>query len=167
MATLAAILDRLAPRDVDAISSRGPNRQPDSHRIRAFANEDVFFFTKQIDNSRIVRQHDPAAGRVCWGMIGASMAGAVAIVAVMLPALYSAFAGYKLEELRVERARLTHDHVLLDLQEAKFLNPRHLQELADKQSFVDPDPRKIVYLDYKQDGAVAKRLTPPPKDVSR
>jgi hypothetical protein len=100
-------------------------------------------------------------------MIGASMAGAVAIVAVMLPALYGAFAGYKLEELREERTRLTHEHVLLELQEAKFLNPQHLQELADKQNFVDPDPRKIVYLDSKHDGTEAKRLTPPSKDVAR
>jgi hypothetical protein len=167
MATLAAILDRLALREADGLSSHVQTREPDSDRIRAFANEDVFFFTKRIDNSRIVRQQDPSAGRVCWGMIGASMAGAVAIVAVMLPALYSAFAGYKLEELREERARLTHDHVLLELQEAKFLNPRHLQELADKQSFVDPDPRKIVYLDSKPDGVEAKRFTLPSKDVSR
>jgi hypothetical protein len=167
MATLAAILDRLSARDVDAFSSHAQTREPDSHRIRAFANEDVFFFTKRIDNSQIVRQQDPAAGRVCWGMIGASMAGAVAIVAVMLPALYGAFAGYKLEELREERTRLTHEHVLLELQEAKFLNPQHLQELADKQNFVDPDPRKIVYLDSKHDGTEAKRLTPPSKDVAR
>ena len=167
MATLAAILDRLAAREVDALSSHVQNREPDSNRIRAFANEDVFFFTKRIDNSRIVRQQDPAAGRACWGTIGASLAGAVALVAVMLPALYSAFAGYKLEELRAEKTTLMHERVLLDLQEAKFLNPQHLQELANKQSFVDPDPRKIVYLEGKQDGTVAKSLTPASKDVSR
>jgi hypothetical protein len=167
MATIASILNRLGAREVDAFSSHTQGREPNCPRIRAFANEDVFFFTKRIDNSQIVRQHDPAAGRVAWGMIGASMAGAVAIVAVMLPALYGAFAGYKLEELREERAHLTHERVLLELQEAKFLNPRHLQELADKQSFVDPDPSKIVYLDGKSDAVEAQRLTPASKDVSR
>jgi hypothetical protein len=167
MATIAAILNRLTAREVDALSSPALNREPDSPRIRAFANEDVFFFTKRIDNSQIVRQQDPAAGRVCWGMIGASMAGAVAIVAVMLPALYGSFAGYELEKLRQERADLNHERVLLELQEARFLNPRHLQELADKQSFVDPDPRKIVYLDGKADGVEAKRMTAPLKDVAR
>ncbi len=167
MATIAAILNRLAAREVDELSSRVHNREPESNRVRAFANEDGFCFTKHIDNSRIVRQMDPAAGRACWGMIGASMAGAVAIVAVMLPALYSAFAGYKLEELRAEKANLMHERVLLDLQEAKFLNPQHLQELANKQSFVTPYPRKIVYLDNRQDAAVAKRMTASSRDVSR
>jgi hypothetical protein len=167
MATIAAILNRLAAREVDALASQTHTQESESNRVRAFANEDVFFFTKHIDNSRVVRQQDPAAGRACWGMIGASMAGAVAIVAVMLPALYGAFAGSKIEELRTERTHLMQDRVLLELQEAKFLNPQHLQDLAEKQSFVDPDPRRIVYLDSKQDGAVAKSLTMPSKDVSR
>ncbi len=168
MATLAAILDRLAvARGLDEVSPRVRTRDEDPSRIRAFANEDVFFFTKRIDNSRVVRQEDPRVGRVCWSMIGLSMTGAVALVAVMLPSLYGAFAGYKIEALREERAHLMQERVMLDLQEAKFLSPQHLQELANKQNFVDPDPQNVIYLDAKQNGAMASRIAPPSKDLTR
>jgi hypothetical protein len=85
----------------------------------------------------------------------------------MLPLMYNAFAGYKIEQLRQEKARLVNERVMLDLQEAKFLNPAHLQELAKKQRFVDPDPQTVIYLDGKQDGAVAKSMVMPSKDVAR
>lgn len=86
------------------------------------------------------------------------MIGAVALVALMLPALSGFFAGSKVVALRSEQTRLINERTALDLQEAKILSPQHLQELADKQSFVDPDPQRIVYLESKPDGAVAKRL---------
>lgn len=131
----------------------------DPYRIRPVANEDVFFFSKTIDNSRVIRQADPREGRDCAFMIGTSLTGSVALVALMLPALYGSFAGYKVEALRQERARLTNERAALDLAEARILNPQRLQELAQKQSFIDPNPQKIVYLDAAHDGAVAKRIT--------
>jgi hypothetical protein len=168
MATLAAILDRLAvAREVEAISPQVRTRNENPCSIRAFANEDVFFFTKRIDNSQIVREADPRAGRICWGLIGGSLVGAIALVAIMLPTLYGAFAGYRIEALREETSRLTNERVMLDLEEAKFLNPQHLQELAKKQDFLDPDPAKIIYLNDKPDGAVAERVTPPSKDLAQ
>lgn len=153
MATIAAILDRLVVKGVDRV---GPRHQEDFHQIRPFASEDIFFFAKPIDNSRIIRQADPEAGRAQFWMIGGSLMGAIALVALMLPALYSAVAGYKIEALRQERSRLTNERTSLELAEEKILTPRHLEELAKKQSFVDPDPMRVVYLEG-HDRFVAKR----------
>jgi hypothetical protein len=161
MATLAGIFDRMAlTRGMEQANSPMRPTGDDPYRIRPIANEDIFFFSKTIDNSRVVRQADPREGRDCAFMIGASLAGAVALVALMLPTLYGSFAGYKVETLRQERARLVNERSALDLAEARILNPQRLQELAKEQSFIDPNPQKIVYLDPSHDGTVAKRITP-------
>lgn len=161
MATIAAILDRLSARGLDQAAPRVGNREADPFGIRPIPNEDIFFFTKRIDNSMVVRQSDPRSGRACAWMIGASMSGAVALIALMLPALYGSFAGYKIEALRQEKSRLINERTELELAEAKVLNPTHLQELAKKQSFVDPEPTRIVYLNGSSDGTtVAKGAAP-------
>ena len=40
--------------------------------LRALPQEDVFFFCKKIDNSRLVREPDPKARGTCWNAIGAA-----------------------------------------------------------------------------------------------
>ena len=89
------------------------------------------------------------------------MTGAIALIALMLPALYGAFSGYKIEALREERTRLVNERTSLELAEARILSPQHLQELAHKQSFIDPDPQRIVYLDARPDTTVARRGAAP------
>ena len=82
----------------------------------------------------------------------------------MLPALYSAFAGYKIEALRQEKHRLTVGKRQPGAgRKPRSLSPQHLEELAAKQSFVDPDPQKIVYLEGKhgEHGGQAHGAAPP------
>ena len=49
--------------------------------VRSFANEDIYFHIKRIDNSRLVRQADPKTGGVCWKLIGSVAAAAVLLMA--------------------------------------------------------------------------------------
>ena len=160
MATFEAILGRLAiTRGVEHASPQArTHSEEDAFLIRAIANEDVFLFAKTIDNSQIVRQSAPMEGRACWRMIGGSIAGAVIVIGVLLPTLYGTFAGYKLEALRQERARLTKERTALDLREARLMSPAHLKQLADDQHFSDPEPNQIVYFDARPDNAVAKNI---------
>ena len=53
--------------------------------VRPFANEDIFFYVKRIDNSRVVRAADPEARQACWKMIGSVVAAAVLLIVVLLP----------------------------------------------------------------------------------
>lgn len=156
MATFEAILDRLAlTRGAEHVAPQARTYEEEAFQIRAIANEDVFLFAKTIDNSQIVRQPAPLEGRACWRMIGGSLFGAVILIGILLPTLYGAFAGYKLEGLRQERTRLGNERAALDLREARLMSPQHLKKLADDQHFNDPAPNQIVYFDARPDGAVA------------
>jgi hypothetical protein len=159
MATLATILDRfLTAKGLDQASPR-PRvlEEEDPFVVPAFPNEDVYFYIKAIDNSRVRREADPAARRACWKMIGSSLTIAAMVIALFLPGLYSLVAGYRLEALRQEQQRLTLDRASLEYQESKLLDPARLEELAKVQQFVDPAPTKIVYLDGKSDEVVAQK----------
>lgn len=148
----------MMPRTADATASRAGHREREAFKLRPIASEDVFFFTKRVDNSRLVRQADPHAGRAQGWMIAGSMLGALALVAVMLPALSTAVAGYKIESLRQEKGRLLNERAALDLAEARYVSTQHLQELARKQNFIDPDPQNVVYLEARQENTIAKSI---------
>jgi hypothetical protein len=158
MATLANMLDRFTtPRDAGDARSRvlaNENR----FEVPAFPNEDVYLYVKHIDNSRVLREADPAARQVCWRLIGSSFAFAVIVIALLLPTLNRLMAGYKMEALRQERLRLELDRASLELQETKLLSPARLEELARTQRFVDPAPEAVVYLESnKSDQILAKK----------
>ena len=158
MATLATMLDRFTtPRDSGASRPRVLSNE-DSFEVPAFPNEDVYLYVKHIDNSRVLREADPAARQICWRLIGSSFAFAVVVIALLLPTLNRLMAGYKMEALRQERQHLELDRASLELEETKLLSPSRLEELARMQRFVDPAPEAVVYLDgNKSDQILAKK----------
>jgi cell division protein FtsL len=157
MASLATIFDRFfAARELAAAPrDRGYETYP--NQVRAFPNEDVYFFIKKIDNTRVVRALDPAAPGICWRLIGSSVAAAVLLIGILLPSLYGLVAGYRLESLRQEKQRLDVEASALQLEETKLLSPARLEELARRQQFVDPAPEKVIYLEGKPEGTLARR----------
>ena len=156
MATLATALDKLFE---NQNSRAGARRAEASEPVRAFANEDIFFHVKRIDNSRVVRAADPQARQACWKMIGSVFAAAVLLVAVLLPGAYSLLAGFQIQALHQEAHKLANEQASLELQEAQLLSPARMQELARTQQFVDPPPQKVVYLDGQGDAQVAQNAT--------
>ena len=161
MATLATIFDRfLAAKNLEQPAPRARAwEEADPFEVPAFPNEDVFFYVKRIDNSRVQRETDPAARRVCWRMIGSTCAIATLLMGFFLPTLYGLVAGYRLEQLRQERARLDLDRAGLELEESKLMSPARLEELARMQRFIDPAPQKVVYLDGKGTDMQAELVT--------
>src|ERR1700692_508470 len=130
-------------------------RQNVARPVRAFANEDIYFFVKRIDNSRLVRQVDPRAGGVCWKTIGSIGAAALLLIGVLLPSAYGLLAGYQIQSLKSEAQRLASEQASLELQEAKLVSPARMEELARQQQFIDPEPEKVVYLDSKDGSSLA------------
>jgi len=126
----------------------------DPYVVPQFPNEDVFFYMKHINNAHVLRETDPAARRACWKLIGSTFALAIVVIGLLFPTLYGLVAGYKMEALRQERARLELDRASLELQESKLLNPARLEELAKIQQFVDPAPKSVVYLESKRDSVL-------------
>jgi hypothetical protein len=158
MATLATVYGRLFTRGMErAVASVPGNslRRNAIAPVRTFPNEDIYFFVKRIDNSRVVRQADPQAGGVCWKMIGSVGAAALLLIGVLLPSAYGLLAGYQIQSLREEAKRLAAQEASLELQEAKLVSPERMEQLARMQQFIDPEPQKVVYLDSTAGDSVA------------
>jgi cell division protein FtsL len=150
MATLANFYNRVLDRSVDGRAEPPKPRTRDaSTRVRAFANEDIYFYIKRIDNSDVVREADPQARGACWKLIGSVVAAAVLLIGVLLPSAYSLLAGYKIQALQQEQQRLATEQASLELQEATLVSPARMEELAREQQFIDPPSQKVVYLDTK------------------
>jgi hypothetical protein len=149
MATFATVLNRFFSPAGDEAGAR-PRRVEASSRVPAFANDDIYFFVKRIDNSGVVREADPAARGACWKLIGSVVAAAVLLVCVLLPSAYGLLAGYQIQSLRREGQRLATEQASLELAEAKLLSPARMEELAKLQHFIDPAPQKVVYLEDAQ-----------------
>ena len=164
MATLATVYNRYFTRDSepegDATSER-PYRGAKASAlagtcaVRTFANEDVYFHVKRIDNSRVFREADPKARGNCWKLIGSAGAAVVLLIGVLLPSAYGLLAGYQIQSLRQEATRLATEQASLELQEARLLSPARMEELARIQQFVDPEPQKVVYLESNKGGSLA------------
>jgi ABC-type proline/glycine betaine transport system permease subunit len=127
----------------------------DQYELRLFPMEDVFFYCKKIDNSRLVREADPKAHGACWSAIGAAAAIVALLTGALVPSVANTLAGYKLEALRAEERKLIDERRALDLEEARLLSPDRLEKLAQKHNLVTPANGQVYHLDGKSDGAVA------------
>lgn len=132
-----------------------PERNP--FELRALPQEDVFFYCKKIDNTRLVKEHDPQAHGACWSAIGGAAVILALLGGVLAPSVASTLAGYKLEALRAEERRLMDERRTLELQEAELQSPDRLERLAQKQHLVTPSNGQIVHLDVRSDGAFAMK----------
>jgi hypothetical protein len=157
MATLPAFL-RKTEVPVEAAPGRKlapvrPERDP--YRLRALPHEDVFFYSKKIDNSRLVREPDPRARGACWSAIGAASVLLALLTSVLAPSVASSLAGDKLEALRAEERRLQSERRVLALKEAELLSPDRLEAIAKQQNLVTPAAGQVTHLEGKSDRAVA------------
>src|SRR5579863_3480299 len=141
-----------------APARRAAARPADRFRLRALPNEDVYFFCKRIDNSRIVKQKDPRAARECWSAIGAFAVLAVLLAGALAPSVGGTFAGYQLQALKQERQRLIDERSTLEVDEAVLLSPERLEKLARAQKLLEPAPGQVVHLDPHADGSLALNL---------
>lgn len=145
MATLANIFGRFGGQAETPLPAAGPALDG-STRVRPFANEDIYFFVKHIDNSAVIRAADPAAERASWRMVGAAAAAAVFLIGVLIPKAYGVLDGYKIQALRLEQQSLVDERAALELEEAHLMSPERMAILAKEQKFVDPSGDSIVYL---------------------
>ena len=132
-----------------AAKARGENVRGGGAALRTFANEDIYFFVKRIDNTRVVREENPQARGTCWKLIGSVVSAVVLLIFVLLPSAYGLLAGYQIQALRKEGQRLATEETSLELKETQLLSPARMEVLAREQQFIDPPSQKVVYLDSK------------------
>lgn len=155
MATWATAVNRWFTKSVEG-TRQAVSPEDKSTRVRNFANEDIYFYVKRIDNTSVVRVMDPEAGHVCWKVIGSVVAAALLLICVLMPHAYGVLAGYRVEALKKQVAELQSDQAKLIVEEATLLSPARMEELAESQKFVDPEPANVIYLDKDSDGEMAR-----------
>ncbi len=157
MATLPAFFRRSeAQAYLEAARRTAPARaERDPFRLRALPQEDVFFYCKKIDNSRLVREHDAKAHGACWSAIAGAAVILALLAAILAPSLAGTLAGYKLEALRAEERKLQEESRVLDLQQAELLSPDRLKKLAERNDLVTPASGQVVYLEPDPGATVA------------
>ncbi len=119
----------------------------DPYKLRSLPRDDLFFYCKKIDNSRLVREPDPRAKSACWSAIGVASLAVAILAGVLVPGAASTAAGYRLESLRAEERRLVDERRTLDLQEAELLSPARLNQLAQNQNMVTPKSDQVFHLE--------------------
>jgi hypothetical protein len=144
---VATLADRIFGASLDR--TRNAPAVDTSIRVPAFANEDIYFHVKRIDNSGGVRHADPKARETCWKLIGSVGAAVLLLIGVLLPSAYGLLAGYQIQALRKENQRLANEQATLELREVQLLSPARMEELARMQQFIDPPSQNMVFLDSK------------------
>ncbi len=157
MATLAQFFNQFsgAKAIADAAAMPAAEERSAAYKLRAVPNEDVYFYIKRIDNSRVVRQADPRARRRDWTLLGGAGLAAACVIAVLLPSAWSLMAGYQLSHLQQDNERLHVEKARLEVEEARLVSVERLQKLANGK-FVPPAPDKTVYLGKPAEEAVAQ-----------
>jgi cell division protein FtsL len=156
MATQPAFLRRTeAPAFSAAKRTASVQTIGDRYQLRALPHEDLAFFCKKIDNSRLVREPDPKAPSACWSAIGTACIALALVTGVVAPRVAGTLAGYKLESLRAEERRLLNERQSLELQEAELTDVNRLEKLAKNQNLNTPAPGQLIHLNGKSNSAVA------------
>ena len=162
MATLATFIrDTSARRRGDAETVAAEN-QADAFLLRPLPNDGIYFYSKKIDNSRIIRQADPEARGECWSAVGAAAVLLMLGASIIAPHVGSVLAGYKLEALKQERQSLINQKRDLEVKEAGLLSPARLNDLARVRSLGSPGSEQVIHLDTASvDGSFARNQAPP------
>ena len=122
-------------------------RSSDPFELRALPYDHIYFYSKRIDNSRMVRQANPAASQESWSAVGALAVLLVLGGSIIAPHVASVLAGYKLESLKQERQALVDQGRSLSVSEAGLLSPARLANLAPARRLTSPGVEQIVHLD--------------------
>lgn len=147
MASIATVYHRiLGPKAASDTFGNSAVATDEDFVLRSLPSEELYFFVKDIDNGRVVRQADPQARGACWRLILSGGLAVLLLIGVLLPSAGGRIAGYQIEALRQEQQRLLSDRSALEIEEARLLTPARLEEIARRQQFVDPPPETVIYL---------------------
>jgi hypothetical protein len=148
MATFAAFGNR----EYAAAASASPSGMAfDPHAIRALPGDEVYFMAKTIDNSRLVRQADPASKGEFWAVAAAASVLFVLGATIIAPQVASVQAGYNIEHLKTERQALLDQQQELKEQEAALLDPARMHNMVEVHSLASPVSARIYHLDQPAD----------------
>ena len=116
-----------------------------SAATRPLPMEELCFFTKPVDNSRLVRVIDPRSRRECLGLVG--YLGGVFLVALLYLAPYLGIlrTGYRIEEGKKEHEALVETNRQLQVKEARLKDPQRIYNIARGLGLDAPAPEQVLW----------------------
>lgn len=153
MATLANIFNHFTGAVDSAADISRARTSSETFKLRPLPNEDVYFFAKRIDNSRVVKQVDPRSHVRDWKLVGGGGFAAISLIAMLLPSGYGLLAGYQIDSLTTQHQQLVSERTRLEVEESKLVSVERLQSMASQQDFIDPAPGTTIYLPAKNASA--------------
>lgn len=131
----------LAGRDVRAGLSRR------SAAVAALPMEDVCFYVKEIDNSRLRRKVDPSDKRMMGRLIVLGIAAVVFCLTSFGPVAAKRQSGYRLQSLNNQYQKLKVVNSQLKDHQAKLSNVQRVQKLAKARGLASAPPERYAWQD--------------------
>ena len=136
---------------------------PVAPRRRSWNGTPEIYFTKSIDNSRLVKVEDPRRTRE-MRQFGIALACLFVLVMGYAFQHFKAIEyGYKIEALKTQRTNLTETNRALRLEEASLRDPERIDDIARKMGLQSPQAGQILRMDRsisESSGPVVASLTP-------
>ena len=157
MATMPTFFRRAegAPQVPAPAAPRRVRAKQDPYQLRPLPLDDVYFFSKTIDNGRLEREPDPRSGTRCWSLIGVASLALMLLTGVLAPKGAYTLAGYQLEGLRAKERQLLEQRRVLQLREAEIVSPQNLEQFARDRNLGLPQPGQVSHLEPKGDPSLA------------
>ena len=132
----------LAGRDVRAGLSRR------SAAVAALPMEDICFYVKEIDNSRLRRKVDPADKRMMGRLIVLGIIVVVFCLTSFGPVAAKRQSGYRLQSLNNQYQKLRMVNSQLKDHQAKLSNVQRVQKLAKARGLAAAPPERYAWQDH-------------------
>ena len=127
----------------------------DINAVREIPHERIYFYTKNVDNSGVVKELNEKTEAMSWKTVMGACATAVLLIGLLIPVSSNVLAGYSVHALQLETRTLLEQRAELELEEAKLLAPERLAELARMQNFIEASKSRVIYSNAKTAGTVA------------
>src|SRR5579872_6420301 len=142
----AAAMARVVIQDASSAAGRRP----------FWSGTPEIYFSKAIDNSRLIKVEDPRRNRE-MKQFGTALACLFLLVFTYAWQHFKAIEyGYQIESAKRELTNLTEMNHALRLEDASLRDPERIDVLARRMGLVPPEPGQVIHLD----GAGAEAQTP-------
>jgi hypothetical protein len=118
----------------------------DQYRMRNLPGDNIYLFSKRIDNSRLVREADPGTRTDCWSAIATVTLLAVMLGTAAMPRIGGLLSGIQAEKLKTDQQELLLRRRMLEIQEARILSQSNLDQFAVKRKLLTPTPGQEQHL---------------------
>jgi len=129
----------------------------DQYRMRGLPGDNIYLFSKRIDNSRLVREADPKTRTDCWSAIVTATVLAVMLGTAVTPRIGGILSGIQAEKLKNDQQDLLLRRRMLEIQEARALSQSNLDQVAVRRKLLTPAPGQEQHL-QPHDSALAMNV---------